>query len=117
MPSVKKLLVEIINNENELKKALDPKRQEKAELYDEMVKQLSQVQLSVKKAYVSIREDGLYQVVVEYSVPTQYVVIDSENIANCSDTFKAINDLNLINYEDMVRIQKKIDEAKKENTQ
>lgn len=115
MPSVKKLLVEIINNENELKKALDPNRQAKAELYDELVKKLSLIQLTVNKAYVTLRDDGMYQVIVEYAVPRQTLLIDSENVVITSDTFKAINDLNLVNYDDMVKIQKKIDEAKKEN--
>ena len=87
----------------------------KAKKYDELTDLLSHIKLKVKNVSISINENGNCELKVDYQMPSQRISFDSENNVVKNNTFYSINKLNLISFEDMEKIQSKINEAKKRN--
>lgn len=86
----------------------------KAKQYDQQKERLQNIKLEVEKASVFFdATNGVYGVKVEYAVPPALIYITDNGEVVASDTFKSINLLNLISFDDMKKIQAKIDEAVK----
>jgi uncharacterized protein YoxC len=108
----------LIKENEELKKQVNTfsdKNQEKIKKYEMMMDYLNDIKVSVSNVRTIVEKNGSMVVEVSYSIPKQIVYFDDENNVILNKTFKAINMLNLISFEDMKRISDKIDEAKMKN--
>lgn len=110
-----KLLRRILDNQKEIKAMLDPSVLEKAKKYDELSARMKSVKLKVKNISRSIDEQGVDQVVVNYAPLSESIKIYDNGQVVSSDCFKAINFMNLVSLEDMTKISKVIESAKKLN--
>lgn len=95
--------------------AINGETSKKARKYEEQIDLLSHVKLKVKNVSISVNENGNHQLKVDYQVPSQFITFDSENNVLKNNTFYSINRLNLISFEDMAKIESKINEARKRN--
>lgn len=111
----KKSLRQEIIELRELLEKFDSETISKAKKYDEIQSYLASVKLKAKSG-IKFNENAFsYSVVVDYSSPKLELLIDENENVVASPTFKAINMLNLISYEDMEEIAKNIMLAKKKN--
>ena len=110
---IRKLLLEILDNQRKILKLLDTKTVEKAKKYDEIKETMKDVKIPVKKTAVAIGSDGMPQVTVTYEQIVEVVEVDSEGNTQSSAMFKAMNLLNLVPYSDMRKISGAIEEARK----
>ena len=108
-----KVLLEILQNQNEIKKLLDPTVIAKAKKYDELRKTLRDVVIPTKKITVAVGPNGIPQVTILYEQITEVVDVYSDGKTESSGRFKAMNLLDLVPYADMRKISAAIDEAKK----
>ena len=84
----------------------------KAKLYDEQKDRLQNIKLKVDKAAVFFdSSNGVYGVKVDYSVPSALIYISDDGEVVANDTFKSINLLDLISFDDMKKIRAEIDKA------
>ena len=73
----KKLLLQIIRNQKEIKELLDPKILEKSKKYDALIKDLENIKLPVDKIVSSYDEEGneilkvFYKPIIDYHIITQ----------------------------------------------
>lgn len=111
---IRKMLVRILQNQEEIKKGLSKETAEKAGRYDEMSKWLAKVGMS---AEVETRKnvDGTTLIKVTYKLPQETVAIEENGTVHCSDRFKAINMLDLIPQATQAELSKAIAEAKKKD--
>lgn len=89
---------------------------EKAKKYDEMKEYLSNIKFSVDKINLILdKSDFVYAVKIEYKIPPVTIFVDSDGQQAVNQRFKSINMLDLISFDDMQKITKKIEEAKNKN--
>ena len=88
---------------------------EKARKYDELMKYLSKIKLELEKAALSYNQDGTYNVKVNYKMPYVLLSFDGDGNVIQNERFTAINMLNLISIDDMMKISEVINEAKNKN--
>lgn len=111
----KKSLRQEISELRELLEKLNSDTTQKAKKCEEIQSYLDSVKLKAKSS-VKFNENAFgYSVVVEYTAPKLELLIDENENVVASPTFKAINMLNLISYDDMEEIAKNIMLAKKKN--
>ena len=87
----------------------------KAKKYVELKSQLDTIKFSVKSKNFFINEVGDYCVKVEYEKKPEIITFDDKGDIVVSDTFKNINLLNLISFQEMEEIQNFINAAKEKN--
>lgn len=88
----------------------------KAKAYDELKKYLKHIKLDVKSANITFDTDEIcYCIQINYHMPPVKIHIDRENNIERNETFIAINNLNLISLDDMIKISQKIEDIKKMN--
>lgn len=115
MRLVKKLLLQIIDNQKDIKKRLSPENAIKAQKYDLIIKNLKNIKFHVKKADIAINENGLFDVVVHYE-PVIKILQDSNGLGvEGDDMFKAMNKLDLIDSTDFKKISEAIEIANSKN--
>lgn len=108
----------LIKENEELKNQVNTlcgRNQEKLKQYESTMNYLNDVSLKVANVRTIVDKNGSMAVEVSYSIPKQIVCFDDENNVILNKTFKAINRLNLISFEDMKKISDKMDEAKMKN--
>ena len=110
---IKKLLLQILNNQKEIRSLLDTRTLEKSKKYDEIVKNLECVRLKVKKISKVTETDGLPQVIVLYEPITETITSNGDGGIESSSQFKAINLLDLTSYADMRKVSAAIEDIKK----
>lgn len=106
---IKKEIQEIKN----FLETLTEENQKKLKDYELKKELLENVKLSVKNIATTIDEFGKPVLIVNYEMPTVKVLFDENNDIVLNETFRAINLLNLIDYDDMLKIGEKIDSIKK----
>lgn len=109
----KRILLEMREDQKQIKKLLDPSIIEKARKYDEFAKYLKDFKLSVSKVSESTDENGYPQVIVIYEPIVEKVSVEGDERVFSSNRFKSINFLNLISITDMKKISTAIEKAKK----
>ena len=88
----------------------------KAKKYDELNQYLKNVRLNVTGlAETYDIEKMRNKIVVSYSIDPINIYIDMDNNVSVNETFKSINMLNLISFDDMAKITNKIEQIKKNN--
>ena len=92
---------------------INEKTLHKSQKYDDIIEKLKTIKIKVTKVSLYMN-DGKWDVKVDYDVPTNIIKVD-ENTSYQNEMFTNINILNLISMEDMVKIAKKIEEAKIKN--
>ena len=108
----KKLLIEILKNQKEIKALLNPKTLEKAKKYDELEETVKDVKFNLKSTRSYVDENGMDVVSITYEPITEIVVVTDNDVIS-SSRFKAINKLNLISLSDMRKISAAIEKTKK----
>lgn len=83
--------------------------------YDELINRIEKVKINVQKVSLSYNQDGTYNVKVDYSIPNILLSFDSDGNIIQNERFTAMNMLNLISIEDMMKISACIENAKKKN--
>jgi len=104
----KKVKKEISEINEKLDKLLNSGIFNKAERCDFLEQNLKNIKLKVSKIKPVLFESNI-GVTIEYEIAPVTVYLDGENIFP-NETFKSINFLNLISFEDMSKIQKKIED-------
>ena len=94
-----------------IKQMQDPTLVEKAKRYEAMKRSLDNLRFEVTKVYTKINDEGVPTIYVEYGRQLHTIAVDVNGEATCDPFIVAMNELNLISYEDMVRIS---DEMKKQ---
>lgn len=84
--------------------------------YDKISELLKNVKLNVKEAKLFVNNDGLIGVSIDYNFPSIKVLLDEDGTVVKDNRFYSVNMLNLIPFEDMQKIQSKINEARRMNT-
>lgn len=107
----RKLLLQIIHNQKEIKELLDPKILEKSKKYDALIKDLENIKLPVDKIVSSYDEEGNEILKVFYKPIIEQIHFSESGKISTSEMFKSINILNLTPLKDMEKIQKKIVEV------
>lgn len=96
-----------------LQEMQDPNLKKKADRYEEITKHLNEISLSVSKVYAKTDDNGNTRVFVEYAPITATIDCgDGEHEAVYDKRIVAINMLNLIPYEDMVKISHMVEKYK-----
>lgn len=108
--SVKKDIKEI----KEILERLDKDTLTKAKKYVELIDQLNSIKFTARPKHF-LDDNGNCCVLVEYSISPEKIMLDSNGNVAVSDTFKNINLLNLISFEDMQRITDAISAAEQKN--
>ena len=104
----KKIKQEIANINEKLDTLLNSGIVKKANRCDFLEQNLKNIKLKVSKIKPVFIENNL-GVTVEYTIAPVTIYIDGENVFP-NETFKSINLLDLISYEDMSKIQNKIED-------
>ena len=95
-----------------IKQMQDPTLAAKAKKYDEIKKYLEDVHFSVTKVYTKIDDEGAPIICVEYGKELHHIRVDAEGNDVCDPFIVAMNNLNLIPVEDMLRIRDEIEKNK-----
>lgn len=93
--------------------SLDGETIEKAAKYDALVRQLEALRFSVASVAKKYTEEGDVLIVVNYDRPVGRIIVH-ENDAIWDPLSSAMNELNLISYDDMVAIGTAVEDALKE---
>lgn len=94
---------------------LTAENQQKIKKYEEITEYLGDIKINVSKIDFVVDKNGNVGIEVSYTIPKQKVEFDDENHLIQNKTFKAINMLNLISFDDMQKISNKLDDAKMKN--
>lgn len=103
---------EIKSEIQHLKETMAGDFEKKSRKLDEIEYYLSKIQLNVKNVSEIIGPDGRTDIRVVYEVPQLFIMFDDSGEIIENETFKAINMLNLISSEDMIKILKAIENKK-----
>ena len=106
---------QILNDVQEIKKGLETlseANQKKIAKYEETKEQLSKIRIEISNVKTCIENNGSLSLEVHYKVPVAKIRIDDEGFLDVDEMFRAINLLNLISFEDMNKVQKKLEELK-----
>ena len=87
----------------------------KSVMYDELNNYIEKVNINVQKVSLNYNQDGTYNVKIDYSIPHILLSFDGDGNVIQNERFKAMNMLNLISIEDMMKISDYIENAKKKN--
>lgn len=109
MKTNKNRLEEILASQNKIIELLTNDKSSKADRFDEIQKELCNVQFHVKSVNVALNHDASTTVVVDYHATCSCRIDDGKIIAE--PMFRAINALDMIPAEDQMKIQKAIDKA------
>ena len=93
----------------DLKSLQDPSVLEKARKYDEVKKHLSLLNFPISKVYRKIDDLGSEEIVVEYASQKRKIRILDSGDAEFDPFIEAMNFLNLISLEDMMKIRDAIE--------
>ena len=85
----------------------------KAKEYDRLIELLKMIPVRVSKIHTSMNKDLTYSVKIEYGLPAVELKVDKNTYAPNTESFKAINLLNLLSMEDAQKISREIEKAKK----
>lgn len=91
-----------------IKSLQDPTIVEKAKRYDEMSEALKDVLFSVTKIYEKVDDNGDTDVFIEYGKETKKIKIRPNEDDEYDPFIIAMNKLNLISFDDMLRIQEAV---------
>ena len=96
-----------------LQEMQDPNLKKKADRYEEISKYLNDISFSVSKVYAKTDDNGNTRVYVEYAPLVATIDCgDNEHEAVYDKKIVAINMLNIIPYEDMVKISHMVEKNK-----
>ena len=104
----KKVKKEISEINEKLDKLISSGIFKKAERCDFLEQNLKNIKLKVSRIKPVLFENNM-GVTIEYEIAPVTIYLDGENVYP-NETFKSINFLDLISYEDMNKIQKKIED-------
>ena len=100
-----------------IKECQSPNLKKKADRFDSIVKSLDDIHLNVSKVYSKIDDEGRTTVYVEYApISAKIVIGDTEDGNEWDKEIVAINNLNLISYEDMRRISNVVEYQNKSSS-
>lgn len=103
---------EIKKTTAEIKAAVVGDLAEKANKLDEVLEDLSHIQLKIKSIVDTVDYNGRPAVKIIYEVPQVMLMFDDEGNVLVNETFRAINGLNLIDMNDQMKLIEKINEKK-----
>lgn len=115
MLTIKKLLVQIAQDQKDIKATLSPEIIKKAKERDEMLNWLASFGLIPLK-HISVVDNQLggKTIKIEYDILPEYVILDTDGDLTCTDRFKAMNALDLVGVSDQEKISTAIEKAQKE---
>lgn len=105
----KKVKDDIKEIKDSVDKLLDSGVFNKANRCDFLEQNLKNIKLKVSKIKPTLIESNI-GLTISYEIAPITIFIDDENVICPNETFKSINLLNLISFEDMQKIQKKIED-------
>ena len=105
-------LKEIKKNTVEIKAALAGDLSRKSQKLDEVLEDLSHVQLKVKSITDTVDYNGRPALKVVYEAPQILLLFDDDGNVLVNETFRAINGLDLIDMNDKIKLMEKINEKK-----
>lgn len=111
---LKKLITELIKSNQELAKALDVKKIKK---YDELVNNLNQIPHFKVKTTRMVIDDKTGRVGMEiiYEYPKTIIWLNDDNSKEVPESFKSMNELNLLSVKECEKIRKGMEDIKNEN--
>lgn len=116
MNGLKKLIADNIKETKELREVISKDGAEKIRKYDELMKALDTLtgilSINTVKSYDDLGNPTI-TVTYKSNITPQTIYINEENDLKVSETFRAINLLNLISYKDMRRLNNEIESAKR----
>ena len=97
-------LKKIKETERRILSALNGEAIAKAARYDELMSYLQALEFSVSRISSKYDDDGNIRIKVTFDVPSYEIAIDPNGDENWSPSLVAMNALNLMSYQDMMRI-------------
>lgn len=110
--AIKKDLKKIVASQNEIISYLKGEYLEKAKKYDQIKEWLANINIKMKSVE-SFNDYGEPIIKVEYSLKPLILEFDENNEILKNETFVAINNLNLVDFESMQKISEQINLIKR----
>lgn len=107
-----KTIKELKKDVAEIKVTLVGESFTKSKKLNEVLEDLSNIQLKVKSITETVDYNGRPVLKISYEIPQVFLVFDDEGNVQVNETFRAINDLDLIDMEDKMKLIEKINKKK-----